>query len=68
MNSYIYTYSYILCNVQYLSAIIMAATMEERANLQTNVNVLQDGLEMIVHKVLWLTTHSYIAIRKCSYI
>ena len=29
----------------------MAATMEEHVNLQTSVNVLQDGLEMIAHKV-----------------
>ena len=42
--------------MQNLSA-IMVATMEEHANLQTDVNVLQDGLEIHVHKVA-----SYIAI------
>ena len=36
--------------MQNLSA-IMVAIMEEHANLQTHVNVLQDGLEIHVHKV-----------------
>ena len=44
--------------MQNLSA-IMVAIMEEHANLQTHVNVLQDGLEIHVHKVA-----SYIAIRE----
>ena len=51
ISSYIAMTTYF--TMQNLSA-IMVAIIEEHANLQTHVNVLQDGLEIHVHKV-----HSY---------